>query len=162
MTRARLLALVALLSASGVAVANSGIPGPIMWAAGSLTVAPLQWMAVTMVMCVAVEAAFFHYSGMFKRPIVASALANIASLIVGIPLAFLGAIDPTRVVLATVVSIICEGYVLKWLPESVGVSRAALEPTTNRYWRFVIIANVVTNLFMIAYLAWIVFGKTTQ
>jgi hypothetical protein len=82
-----------------------------------------------MAMCIGVEAAVYAYSGQYRTPILASAYANVVSLVVGIPLTFLGAIDPTWFVLPTIVSILVEYWAVKvgakWLENSPGSIRGS-------------------------------------
>ena len=150
----RALAAVGLLCAAD-ASANSGIPGQLIVAGASVTVNPLQWVVVTMLMCILVEGSIYQYAGLFKRPILASTIANFASLLAGFPLAILGEFDPTHLVLPTIVSILVEGFVLRRLPASVGLSKTAT-PGRGKVYGTVIAANVVTNLIMVAYLFWLI------
>lgn len=150
-TKIHAVAFLALAQASGAVAANSAVPGPIILFAGTLTVAPLQWIAATMFMCIGVEAAIYRYVGLFRRPILASIVANAVSLVLGFPLAILGAVDPTWVILPTAVSIISEGIVLDFLPGSIGLT-SETQKLKSKFWRVVIFANVATNVLMMLYL----------
>jgi hypothetical protein len=137
------------------AIANSGIPGPIMWSASALTTNPLQWVAATMLMCVGIEGVIYRYAGLFRRPFLVSLIANVISLIIGVPLALLGAIDPTWFVLPTIVSIIFEGLVIRWLPQSLQAVNPATPESRRRIFRAVIWSNILTNLIMASYILYL-------
>ena len=133
------------------AYANSAIPGPLMIVEWAHSSDPLRWIAVTMFMCIGIEGAIYHYKNLFIHPYIASTVANFVSLIMGIPLALVGALDPTLVIGPTILSIYIEIVVLRRFkpkPESEGGPRdfkkSILRPA--------IIANVITNLLLLAYL----------
>ena len=142
------------LVSANSAWANSGIPGPIIWVGSVATVSPMQWLASCMFMCVCIEGAIYHYVGMFRRPLVSSLAANIFSLILGIPLMFLGAIDPTWFVLPTTVSILCEALLLLRLPASIGLKDSE-RGNKGKFWLTVLIANILTNFIIVLYLFWL-------
>ena len=140
------VALLAFCVPFGEANANVGVPGPLMHYGASLSISPWQWISVTMIMCIGVEASVFAYSGQYSRPILASAYANTLSLIAGIPLSLLGAVDPTWFVLPTLVSILIEWWVIKgrrrWFEKGTGsITRSP-----------VIWGNVVSNLILVGLL----------
>jgi hypothetical protein len=135
----------------GPAHADSGIPGPALWAFGSQTVSMAQWLAVTMAMCVSVEWAAYRYTGRFRRPFLASAVSNTVSLLAGIPLAFLGAVDPTWFILPTVVSIGVE-----YMTIAAMANQVLADPDGRVGWP-VVWANVLSNLMLVGllYVAWL-------
>ncbi len=65
--------------------ANSVVPGPIiimcMTDAGE---GWWKWLLYTMVMCVGIEGAIYHYKQSFKYPYLISLYANLISLIMGV------------------------------------------------------------------------------
>lgn len=117
-----------------------------MFFGGALSESPWQWLAVTMIMCVLIEGAVFKYSLQYRRPFLASLYANTISLLAGIPLALLGAVDPTGFVLATAVSIIIEYYAIRgreqWFESA--PSKIRLGP--------ILTGNLVTNGVMFGFL----------
>lgn len=136
-----------------LARADSGIPGPAIWAFGSQTVSMVQWVVVTMAMCISVEWAVYRYFRRFRRPLAASAFSNTVSLVVGIPLAFLGALDPTWFLLPTVVSIGVEYHAIA------AIGRHVLKDPDGRFAFPVLFANVVSNA-MLAGLLYIAYLKS--
>jgi len=133
------------------AYANSAIPGPLLIVEWASSADPLRWIAVTMLMCIGIEGAIYHYKNLFIHPYIACIAANFVSLIMGVPLAFIGALDPTLVIGPTILSIWIEILVLsrfKPKPESEGGPREFKKSIS----RPVIIANVLTNLILLAYL----------
>jgi hypothetical protein len=143
----RLVLLVAALALPSVARADTGIPGPLIFAAGSLTVSMWQWILVTMAMCVSVEWAVYRYSRQYRRPLLASAFSNSVSLVAGVPLTLLGAIDPTWFVLPTIASIVIERMAIGWIGRFV-----LAENITAVRGGPVIWGNVVTNVMLVALL----------
>ncbi len=142
----RLFAL-ALLLFPAPALADSAIPGTLMFFGGSQTVSFWQWIAATMFMCVGVEWAVYRHSRAYRRPFVASAVSNAVSLVDGIPLALLGVIDPTLVVLPTVVSVFTEYLAIR------AVSRFVLADCNAKFSASPVIwGNVVSNLMLIGLL----------
>jgi hypothetical protein len=110
----RLVAIIALyLILVPIAWGNTGVPGPLMHYGSSLSVSPWQWIVVTMSMCIGVEAAVYRYSRQYKRPLCASVYANFITLVLGIPLGLLGAVDPTWFVLPTLASIVLEYWAIR-------------------------------------------------
>jgi uncharacterized membrane protein YozB (DUF420 family) len=104
-----------------------------------------------MVMCITIEGAIYHYLQIFHRPFVGSLVANVVSLVAGIPLALLAAIDPTWVLLPTVASILIEYAVLKRFRKKVTLPNS--QETTHRDISVpVVTANILTNIFMVLYL----------
>jgi hypothetical protein len=133
------------------AAANSGIPGPLIWLGGSLTANLFQWIGVCMFMCIFVEGAIYKYWRLFSKPFAVSAYLNTVSLICGIPLIFLGALDPTWFVMPTAVSAFVEAFCGRRLPHFL---RAPGLWKTRRgpfYWK-IFLANLVSNAIMFAYL----------
>jgi len=131
---------------------NAGIPGPLLISASQFSTNPLQWIAVNMVMCITIEGAIYHYLQIFHRPFVGSLVANVISLVAGIPLALLGAIDPTWVILPTIVSIWVELVVLKRFRRK-GNPLEAAEISSRNITMPVIGANILTNGLMFLYVA---------
>lgn len=132
-------------------LANTGIPGPMMFAFGSQMEASGRWLICTMVMCIGVEAAIYRYMGLFNRPVWTSAYLNFLSLLLGVPLGFLGAFDPTWFVLPTIASALSEGWLASHLPARLGIRLS--KPVSHRsiYGR-VFLANLVSNVIMLVYL----------
>jgi hypothetical protein len=153
MIRKRKLALCAMLlvglSASD-GYCNAGIPAPLMIAASQLSTNPLQWIAVNMVMCITIEGAIYHYLQILHRPFVGSLVANVISLVAGVPLGIVGIIDPTWVILPTIVSIWVELVVLKRFRRK-GYPLEAAEISNKNITMPVIGANILTNGLMILY-----------
>ena len=146
------LGVVPLLVVPVGANANVGIPGPLIHYGASGSVDPLLWIVVTMVMCVTVEALVFRYSGQYRRPFLASLFVNVVSLLAGLPLGLLGAIDPTWFVLPTIASIFVELFVIrvsaKWSERAQGSIKSS--PV---FW-----ANVLTNIILLG-LLYVAFKK---
>jgi hypothetical protein len=132
--------------------ANTGIPGPMMFVLGAQTASFWRWVSAMMFMCVGIEGAIFLYAGLFKHPILVSLIANIASLIAGTPLVFVGALDPTYFVLPTLLSIMVEILVIRFLPASIAIADKNVA-SFRRMYCWVIAVNVLTNLIMVGYLA---------
>lgn len=133
------------------ACANSGIPGPMIFAFGSQMDAAGRWLVCCMVMCVGVEAAIYHYMGLFNRPVWTSAYLNFLSLLLGVPLSFLGAFDPTWFVLPTIASALSEGWLASHLPARLGIRLS--KPASHRsIYGHVFLANLVSNVIMLVYL----------
>ena len=136
---------------SSYVYANSAIPGPLLIVEWAHSADPLRWIAVTMSMCICIEGAIYHYKNLFMRPFIAITVANFACLIMGVPLAFIGAFDPTLVIGPTILSIWIEIFVLRRFkprPES-EVGPRDFKKSISRP---AIIANVLTNLIILAYL----------
>lgn len=132
--------------------ANVAIPGPLLIAESVFSVDPLRWIAATMFMCIGIEGAIYHYKSLFVHPYVASTVANFVSLVMGMPLGILGALDPTRVLGPTIMSIWIEVLVLRRFkprPESQGGPCDFKKSIT----RPVVGANILTNLILLAYWA---------
>lgn len=130
---------------------NAGIPAPLPVAASQFSVKPLQWIAVNMVMCITIEGAIYHYLQIFHRPYVGSLVANVVSLVAGVPLGIVGITDPTWVILPTMVSIWVELVVLKRFRRKDCPPEAA-ELSNKNITMPVIGANMLTNGLMILYM----------
>ena len=134
------------ITCAGGAEGNAGIPGPLILAFGSIldSRSLVQWLAASMFMCVGIEAAIYRYYSLFAAPLRNSFTANVISLIAGIPLAFLGAVDPTGFVMPTVISIYVEWLYLRFrLRDAVPKRKAFI---------VVIGANVLTNIILYLYI----------
>jgi len=149
-TVARIVVAVAGVLIGALAFGNVGVPGPIMHFGASMSVSPLQWVAVTMTMCILIEAAVFLYSGQYRRPFLASVYANVLSMLAGFPLAFLGAFDPTWFIAPTILSIIIELLLIRsghaWFEAANGTIKAS-----PIFW-----GNVLTNAIMLGLLLYAV------
>jgi hypothetical protein len=133
------------------AYANSAIPGPLLIVEWASSADPLRWIAVTMLMCIGIEGAIYHYKNLFIHPYIACTVANVVSLLMGVPLAIFGAFDPTLVIGPTILSIWIEILVLRRFkpkPESEGGPRDFKKSIS----RPAVIANVLTNLVLLAFL----------
>lgn len=147
-----LLIIIVCFVFSGNAHANAGIPGPLMWAATPHVGNPLIWLAASMFMCIGIEGAIYRYLDLFYRPLIASAYANVWSLFAGIPLIFVGSIDPTLVVSPTIVSILVEWFVLRrYRRFHPGPAKDPATPPRPIFWP-VVLSNVLTNVIMFVYL----------
>lgn len=138
------------LSASD-AYCNGGIPGTLLIIGTAQTVDPLRWIAVNMVMCIAIEGAIYQYLQLFDRPYLGSTVANFVSLVAGIPLSLLGVIDPTWVLLPTIASIWIELVILKRFRKK-DTQTETQEIPRKDITGPVIGANLLTNFFMYLYL----------
>lgn len=151
-----LLIIVLCLALVSEAAANAAIPtGPLVWAAAPATTENLLlWIAANMFMCIGIEGAIYRYLNLFARPILASVTANFVSLVLGFPLILVGAIDPTGVLIPTVLSIFVEWLVLKRFQrpalapasDALAIQRSILLPVLR--------SNVLTNFIMLGYLIW--------
>ena len=137
------------------AQANSAIPGPLIIVGMSLygrdPLAVLQWVAATMFMCIGIEGAIYYYLGLFVRPYVASALANIISLVLGIPLVLIGIVDPTLVVIPTILSIAIELLVLGRFRLQPAPQEGNVAGMRRIAWP-AIGANILTNALLVVYM----------
>lgn len=131
--------------------ANSGIPGPLIWFGGAQTTDPWRWVVACMFMCIFVEGAIYKYWRLFNKPFWVSAYVNTISLVLGIPISLLGAIDPTWVVIPTIASTLIEAFFARRLPRI--LRQRGLWKTRRGvfYWR-VFVANLVSNAIMFGYL----------
>jgi len=129
--------------------ANSAVPGPLIIYGSSMSVSPWLWVLVTMAMCISVEASVYAYSGQYRRPVLASTYSNFISLIFGIPLSFLGAVDPTWFVLPTIVSVCVEYWVLragaKWFENCSGSIKGS-----PIFWGNLLSNLILLGLFFVA------------
>lgn len=139
---------IVLLAFSKSVYANSGIPGPLIWFISAQADSAIQWLLATMLMCVGIEGAIFHYLKLLRRPYLASLVANLVSLVLGIPLGIIGIIDPTFFILPTILSILIEYYVLKCF-------NAPPEATKQRKLFFPVVgSNILTNIMLVVYIFW--------
>jgi len=120
-----------------------------------------RWIYITMFMCISMEAVLFHYLRCVRWPLLMSFVANVASLIAGLPLALISAgitdrlgIDSGFLVLffwlllPTILGVLLEIAVL-W------AAKPRDNPTRAKFLYVVISANVLTNIMLIGC---IVFG----
>ena len=145
------ITLMLIIFTASYAYANSAIPGPLLIVEWAHSADPLRWIALTMFMCIGIEGAIYHYKNLFIRPFIASTVANFISLIMGVPLAFIGALDPTLIIGPTILSIWIEILVLRRFkpkPESEGGPRDFKKSIS----RPAVIGNVLTNLVLLAFL----------
>ena len=134
-----------------ICLANTGIPGPMMIYFGSLTLDSTRWLIACMFMCVLIEGAIYKYLLLFNRPVLASLYLNSVSLILGIPLSILAVIDPTWCILPTLASTLSEGFAGRHLPKLLKIRVIRELSRSSFYWK-VFVANLITNLIMVAYL----------
>ncbi len=145
------LGLAGALLLPATVLANTAIPGTLIWFGGMMTVAPWQWVSACMVMCIAVEGAIYRYLQLFSKPFLVSGVLNLLSLLLGIPLALVGVIDPSWFLLPTLLSALSEGFLARHLPR-LFKAQAAREIGRGEMYGRVLLANLVSNFIMFGYL----------
>ena len=153
MNKRTLGVLIFLVSLPALALANTLVPGPLIYIAAQSTKLAALWFVSAMAVCIGAEWLIYRIFR-FPRPLALSAIANIVSLILGVPLTFFSlAVVPVDPFLTpTALSIIAEGAVIigllrhPWFRSSrpTGITRTLV---------MVVMANIFSSILLLC-LVW--------
>ena len=132
-------------------LANSACPGPLMYFGAMNTGVGVWWIVMSMLTCTLIEGALYQVMHIFRRPYLVSIILNTVSLLVGIPLTFVGALVDFMLT-ATVLSIIAETLVAGGMVNMRTVK--GVVTSNGRTTGIVLCANVLSNIVLVFLLAW--------
>jgi hypothetical protein len=153
-----LAVVVALLGLTAAAQANFAIPGDLTLQGLNRSTNEGLWLLCAMTMCIGVEGAVYAYAGFIRRPFFVSAIANAVSLVAGFMLGWVVALPSILfpesdaadfvflILMPTLASIGIEGLVV------IQYADPGVPHHERRAWGVVVVANLVTNAILVAYL----------
>jgi len=138
----------ALLFVPGTVLANTALPGPIVWQGVVGADSIVRYILAVGLVCVGIEAAIYRYLPRFEHPYRDSIVANSISTVLGIPLAFLGLPFGDIIIIPTLASIISEGTIICFMERS-----GRMQHGKSIFWP-VFWSNILSNAMIFGLLIW--------